>query len=117
MQYRPIYNPSAEGRTTLARHLTRFSCAMARHLDSPCPAPRINLALNPLKTCILVVTGILDGSESEVTPSVRKAVYVALTRSVRHQTIKCDGAGLEYVAELAAKGMRDIDRNVRLSAG
>ena len=115
--YRPIYNSSAKGRVALARHLTRLPCALTRHLDLPCPSSRTTLSLNLLKPCLFLVECILDGADNEVTPAVHRAIYVALARSVRHQTVRYGAAGLEHIKQLAARGMKNNDRNVRLNAG
>lgn len=64
-----------------------------------------------------VVACMLEGSAQEVTPSVRKAAYAALVRSVRHHTYGAPSGELDHVAQFAARGMKDSDRNVRLGAG
>lgn len=70
-----------------------------------------------MRTCIILVECLLEGDDKEVTPAVRKAAFVALARSVRHQTVIYDSTGLRHVAQLAVRAMKDLDRNVRISAG
>ncbi|KAI0092138.1 hypothetical protein BDY19DRAFT_928481 [Irpex rosettiformis] len=114
---KPLYNPSASSRTALARELLRLPCAMAHHPDSGCPMEPSKSVVNPLQPCLRLSPLLLEGPEGEATPLVRKAVYDALARSINHQTSAYGGGKLQHATQLAARGMKDADRSVRLSAG
>lgn len=114
---RPLYNPSPQSRVALANELRHLACALARHLHNSCPADPGKSAINAIPPCLRVSTLILDGPENEVTPPVRKAVYDALARSINHQSAAYGRGGLDRAAEFAARGLKDNDRSVRLSAG
>lgn len=73
--------------------------------------------VNALQPCLRVSMLLLDGPENEATPLVRKAVYDALARSINHQTSSYGGGKLEHVTQLASRGLKDVDRSVRLGAG
>ena len=114
---RHVYNPSAQARLDLLRDLATLPCALTKHFGEPCTICQPNITVDSARTCMTVVTSMLDGTPQEVTPSVRKAAYTALARSVRHHSYGPNSGELDYVAQLAVRGMKDSDRNVRLSAG
>ncbi|KAI0700624.1 hypothetical protein BC835DRAFT_1404834 [Cytidiella melzeri] len=114
---RPLYNPSAPSRLALTQELLRLPCALARHLGLSCPVEPGKFAVNAIHPSLLLSPLILEGPEEEVTAVVRKAVYDALARSINHQTAAYGGGKLEHAGQLAARGMKDNDRSVRLSAG
>lgn len=64
-----------------------------------------------------VVILLFDGPEEEVTAMVRKAIYTALVRTLRHHASGLGGGRLEHIAEMVGRGMKDKERSVRLSAG
>ncbi|TCD67266.1 serine/threonine-protein kinase M1 [Steccherinum ochraceum] len=114
---RPIYNPSAEARLALARHLADLPCALAHDSNVSCGAPGRALAISTIPVCLRVKTSILEGPKTEVTPTVRRVVFDAIGKSIRHHTMGFGGKRLEYAAEAIYMGMKDSDRGVRLSAG
>jgi YD repeat-containing protein len=63
-----------------------------------------------------VVARLLDGTKDEVTNVVRRQVYNALGRLVRHHTLGSDDE-LERATELISGSIIDKDRSVRISAG
>ncbi|KAH8096675.1 hypothetical protein BXZ70DRAFT_1032531, partial [Cristinia sonorae] len=114
---RPVYNPSATARLTLAKHLAELPCALFHDSDSSCVKPDRMLAVSTIPVCLRVSISLLEGSNTEVTPAVRRAVFDAIGRGTRHHTMGFGGRKFEHVAEIIYMGMRNTDRGVRLSAG
>ncbi|EKM59861.1 uncharacterized protein PHACADRAFT_181804 [Phanerochaete carnosa HHB-10118-sp] len=112
-----IYNPSASARLVLLQQLARLPCALTRHADAICHSTQTGLTVDSLRACMSVLGCAMDGTDREVTAAVRKAAYNALVRTLRHQPSTHTSAGLDHAADFALSGMKDADRNVRISAG
>lgn len=112
-----IYNPSATARLTLLQQLARLPCTLARHADTKCHSIPADITAPSLRACVAVLKCVTDGTEQEVTAAVRKAAYNALARALRHQPSTYTGSRLNYALSYTSKGMKDADRNVRISAG
>ena len=107
----------ADARVALAKQLARLPCAIARHLDSLCPANHLRIPLTVIPTGLRAAMVLLTGTNKEVTPAVHHAVYDALVRVVRHHS---SGFGIAITGpmfEVALKGVKGNDRSARLSAG
>ena len=74
--------------------------------------------IHSLDAYLEAASKLLDGSPEDVSPKVRKAVYVALAFFLTHFThsAECD-PGVNSALELVQKGLKDSDRSVRLAAG
>ena len=111
-----MHNSSTQ-RLAIARELDRLPCALARHLGQPCPSASRKFIVNSIEPCLAGCIALLEGPDLEVTPAVRTAVYEVLARSISHQTFACEGTQLDNAAQLAARGLKDRDRTVRINAG
>ncbi|GJE85010.1 serine/threonine-protein kinase [Phanerochaete sordida] len=112
-----IYNPSAPARLALLQQLVQLPCALTRHASARCFATTPTIGANTLRACLTVLGCALEGPEKEVTPHVRKAGYDALARTLRHQPSGYCSKRLMQAMDVMRKGMKDVDRNVRMSAG
>lgn len=85
--------------------------------ESECLCTDERPAIDTISTFLVVATLLLDGAEEEVTARVRKTVFHALSRALRHHSSGYGKKKFEHVVELIARGMKDKDRGVRLRAG
>lgn len=61
-----------------------------------------------------VIAHLLDGPEDEVTPDIRRKVYLALLPALVHHNASED---LEPIVSILLRGINDSDRSVRVNAG
>ena len=113
---RPLYNITAAGREALARELGRLPCTLVHKDISECYLSTNNPCLDTVGACMAVAIPLLDGTTDEVTPKVRKAVFVSLASALRHHTSGFGGK-LDPISEMIMRGMKDKDRSVRLGSG
>ena len=104
-------------RVALGQQLARLPCAIARHLDAPCPATASRVPVPLLPIGLLGVMMLLSGTEEQVTPAVEQVVYSALVRIIRHHSSGFGANVVEPAFQWAMRGMKSKDRNVRLRAG
>ncbi|KAH9948812.1 hypothetical protein B0H21DRAFT_777700 [Amylocystis lapponica] len=114
---RPLYNPAEKARQSLAQELGRLPCTIVHSAQPACHATSNRPGVSTLPVYMLVSVRILEGPAGEVTALVRKAVYDALCRTLRHHAAGFGGGRLEHIAEMIMRGLKDQDRSVRLSAG
>ncbi|KAI0938155.1 hypothetical protein AcV7_003428 [Taiwanofungus camphoratus] len=114
---RPIYNPSPKARESLAQQLGKLPCVIVHGESSECSAVGNRPGISTVSAYMSVVILLFDGPEEEVTAMVRKAIYTALVRTLRHHASGLGGGRLEHIAEMVGRGMKDKERSVRLSAG
>lgn len=79
-----------------------------------CTAQCANNAFLTVLPYLPVITHLLDGSEDQVTPDIRRRVYLALLPALLHHNAIED---LEPFVGILLRGMNDSDRSVRVSAG
>lgn len=68
-------------------------------------------------TYVVAVSRLLEGTENEVTPAVRREAFRALKHGIDHHATGVSLDGLDHVEKLLIQNLRDPDRSVRLSAG
>jgi hypothetical protein len=73
--------------------------------------------LTSVSACLVAANRLVNGSESEVSPPVRKRVYGALGRLIKHYPPNSDGEPLISAGDIAIHGMTDKDRTVRITSG
>ncbi|KZT71549.1 hypothetical protein DAEQUDRAFT_111495 [Daedalea quercina L-15889] len=113
---RPLYNITATGREALAHELGRLPCTLVHSDMSECQPSTSKPSLDTLGAYMAVAIPLLDGAVDEVTPKVRKAVFLSLASALRHHTSGFGGK-LDPISEMIMRGMKDKDRSVRLGAG
>jgi len=114
--YRPLSETSALARISLAEKLAEFPCLLSHFGSSDCLCKSETPAISTIPLGHSVVARLLDGAKDEVTSVVRRRVYNALGRLVRHHPLGSYD-GLENATEMIIHGIIDKDRSVRLSAG
>ncbi|KAI0797124.1 hypothetical protein C8Q75DRAFT_710778 [Abortiporus biennis] len=114
---RPIHDPSATSRIAIARNFSRLSCAIVHDGTDDCFSCIRKPAVATLPAGLRVAEQLLSGTTDEIKPLVRKAVYEALGRSIRHHTSGFAHGMLDYCADFVGRGLKDVDRSVRISAG
>ncbi|OCH94317.1 hypothetical protein OBBRIDRAFT_823598 [Obba rivulosa] len=113
--HRPLYNPNPEARSALAESFSGLLCILAHPGSTDCKPCSLPPGAPVIPAYTAIVNNVLDNS-SQVTAPVRKTMFKALTRVLRH-TSSFGGGILDRMAEQVSWGMKDPDRNVRLSAG
>lgn len=113
---RPVYNPSTKARLALVEDLRRFVCVCAHGMSQDCGEAESGLPIKSVSACMRVLESALDGPESEVTPAIRRAVYDALSKCIKHQRPGYNSK-LDHSGQFATRGLKDKDRTVRLRAG
>lgn len=103
-----------EARLSLVCKIGELPCLLARCDKTECTAQTTNNAFLTVLPYLPVVTRLLDGPEDEVTPDIRRKVYLALRPALVHHTALED---LEPIVGILLRGMNDSDRSVRVSAG
>ncbi|CCL98247.1 uncharacterized protein FIBRA_00241 [Fibroporia radiculosa] len=111
----PLYNPAAHARESLAQEVGRLSCVLAHPGDDDCSLALHRLPVDTLPVFVLVTRLLLEGPDNEVTAKVYKAVFRALSRTLRH--LKHDVTRLDYIRDSIGRHMKNKDRSIRLSAG
>ena len=111
---RPSSQLTPEARLSLVCNIGQLPCLLAQCDKTECTAHSTNNAFLTVLPYLPVITQILDGSEDEVTPDIRRRVYLALLPALVHHNATED---LEPIVGIVLRGMNDSDRSVRVSAG
>ncbi|KAJ6486408.1 hypothetical protein C8R47DRAFT_1216527 [Mycena vitilis] len=111
---RQLVDDDAQSRIALLDQIAKFGCAVSG-CDHPQHSKRLNLTTLPAG--LSVVARFLDGPEGEVSPGVRRRAYTVLGNALKHHTISPEREGLEHASYTILRGIVDLDRSVRLSAG
>ncbi|KAF8165694.1 hypothetical protein B0H34DRAFT_690087 [Crassisporium funariophilum] len=101
-------------RLAIADKLANLPCLLAQCDSTDCTTQIANNAFLTVQCYLPVITCLLDGQEDEVTPQVRRKVHHAITSMFRHRDWTED---LEPMISIVFRGMNDMDRSVRISAG
>jgi serine/threonine-protein kinase ATR len=103
-----------EARHSLVCNIAQLPCLLAQCDKTDCTTPSTNNAFLTVLPYLPVVTHLLDGTEDEVTPDIRRRVYLALLPALLHHNATED---LEPIVNILQRGLNDSDRSVRVSAG
>lgn len=103
-----------EARLSLVCKIAQLPCLLAQCDKSDCTTQFTNNAFLTVLPYLPVITHLLDGPEDEVTPDIRRRVYLALLPALLHQNATED---LEPIVSILQRGVNDTDRSVRVSAG
>lgn len=114
---RPLSDSTSVARVRLTKELANLPCVIFHNSSSTCEHPIRKPAVSTIPVCLRVGSCLLDGTENEVTAEVRRLVYEALRRSIRHHTTGFGGRRVNHASEFISRGLKDQDRSVRLSAG
>ncbi|KAL6309800.1 hypothetical protein BKA93DRAFT_723405 [Sparassis latifolia] len=114
---RPLYNPAAKARRSLAQNFAKLSSTL-RHAGVPSSSWSVDRPeISTVSVYMPVATLLLEGSGEDVTAVVRKSVYDALAQTLRYHTHAVDVSDFEHTTDMIVRGMKDGDRSVRLGAG
>lgn len=103
-----------EARLSLVCKIAQLPCLLAQCDTSECTAQSMNNAFLTVLPYLPVITHLLDGPEDEVTPDIRRKVYLALLPALVHHNGLED---LEPIVSILLRGINDSDRSVRVTAG
>ena len=103
-----------EARLSLICKIAQLPCLLAQCDGTDCTTQSTNNAFLTVLPYVPVITHLLDGPEDEVTPDIRRRVYRALLPVLLHHNATED---LEPIVNILQRGMNDLDRSVRVSAG
>jgi serine/threonine-protein kinase ATR len=113
-KYRDLRTSTASSRKELAKELAKLVCLFAHSNSLNCTSTS-KLSTPFLAVYLAILPRLLDGTQEEITHDVRRAVYDAVARVVKHSRSSHDG--LDSVTVLITRGIRDQDRDIRLRAG
>ncbi|KAJ7130974.1 hypothetical protein C8R46DRAFT_1327841 [Mycena filopes] len=114
---RPLMDSDAPARVALADKVTTLSCLLSGCQTTDRPNHSKRLKLCTLSAGLAVTARLLDGPESEVSPSVRRRAYTLLGTALAHHTITPERTGLAHASTTILRGLVDLDRSVRVGAG
>ena len=103
-----------EARLSLICKIAQLPCLLAQCDKTDCTTQSTNNAFLTVLPYLPVITHLLDGPEEEVTPDIRRRVYLALLPVLLHHDATED---LEPIVNILQRGVNDSDRSVRVSAG
>jgi serine/threonine-protein kinase ATR len=103
-----------EARLSLICKIAQLPCLLAQCDKTDCTTQSTNNAFLTVLPYLPVITHLLDGPEDEVTPDIRRRVYLALLPILLHHNATED---LEPIVNILQRGVNDSDRSVRVSAG
>lgn len=103
-----------EARLSLISKIAQLPCLLAQCDKTDCTTQFTNNAFLTVLPYLPVITHLLDGPEDEVTPDIRRSVYLALLPVLLHHNARED---LEPIVNILQRGVNDSDRSVRVSAG
>ena len=112
--YRTSSHLTPEARLSLVSKIVQLPCLLAQCDKTECAAQFTNNAFLTVLPYLPVVTHLLDGPENEVTPDIRRRVYLALLPALIHHNAIED---LDPIVTILLRGMNDSDRSVRVNAG
>jgi serine/threonine-protein kinase ATR len=111
---RPLRSSASEYRLEFLDRLSELPCVLAQCDKSDCFSQTNNNKYMMISPYVRVFMALLNGPNDEVTPQVRMKTYLTLVFALAHH----DGVDdAENILELIFRGLADIDRSVRLSAG
>ena len=103
-----------EARLTLVCKIAQLPCLLAQCDQTDCTKQSTNNAFLTVLPYLPVITHLLDGPEDEVTPDIRRRVYLALLPALLHHNATEE---LEPIVNILQRGVNDSDRSVRVNAG
>ena len=103
-----------EARLSLIGKIAQLPCLLAQCDNTDCTTQSTNNAFLMVLPYLPVITHLLDGPEDEVTPDIRRRVYLAMLPVLLHHNATED---LEPIVNILQRGVNDSDRSVRVSAG
>lgn len=114
LSFRTSSQLTPEARLSLVCKIAQLPCLLAQCDKTECIAQSTNNAFLTVLPYLPVITHLLDGPEDEVTPDIRRRVYLALLPVLVHHNATED---LEPIVNILLRGMNDSDRSVRINAG
>ena len=91
-------------------------CLLFHRGETPCT--RSTLRDRPfLPVYLAIVDQLLQGTDAQVTSTVRKASHDVIAAILRHQPAEGEDIDLDNVASLLCQTMSDKERSMRLTAG
>ena len=103
-----------EARSSLICKIGQLPCLLAQCDKTDCTTQFTNNTFLTVLPYLPVITHLLDGPEHEVTPDIRRRVYLGLLPVLLHHNATED---LEPIVNILLRGVNDSDRSVRVSAG
>jgi serine/threonine-protein kinase ATR len=102
-------------RVNLAQNLAKLPCLLTQCDGADCQSRRSS---NVLFAQIYqpIIASLLDGTNDEVTPTVRRQSFQALRRALDHHAVTISLDGLDDAGKLLLQYVKDPDRSARLSA-
>ncbi|KAF9450926.1 hypothetical protein P691DRAFT_724995 [Macrolepiota fuliginosa MF-IS2] len=114
---RPLHDFPEGVRLNLAENMSRFPCLVTHCDGRDCKTHRDKSSILFAPAYITVVCRLLDGTDSEITPGVRREAFRALKRGIDHHAASISLDGLDQIGKFLIQSLRDADRSARLAAG
>ena len=111
---RPSPQLTTEKRLSLICQIAQLPCLLVQCDKTDCTTQSTNNAFLTVLPYLPVINHLLVGPEDEVTPDIRRRVYLALLPVLLHHNATED---LEPIVNILQRGVNDSDRSVRVSAG
>lgn len=111
---RTSFQLTPEARISLICKIAQLPCLLAQCDKTDCTTQSTNNSFLTVLPFLPVITHLLDGPEVEVTPDIRRRVYLALLPVLIHHNATED---LEPIVNVLQRGVNDLNRSVRVSAG
>jgi serine/threonine-protein kinase ATR len=111
---RPLCSTASEYRLGFLGRLSELPCVLAQCDKSDCFSQTNNNKYLTISPYVRAFMALLNGPNDVVTPQVRMKTYLTLVFVLAHH----DGVdNAENILQLIFRGLADMDRSVRLSAG
>ncbi|KAG6891314.1 hypothetical protein C0992_009195 [Termitomyces sp. T32_za158] len=114
---RPLLHTDSPVRVSFAKNLATLACLLCRCDSSQCSVSVDVQSLPMLSFALDGIMHLLNGPDAQVTSELRRLAFAALTRVVRHNSIKEDRDTIDGTVDFIFRGLTDRERSVRLGAG
>ncbi|KAF8961112.1 hypothetical protein BDZ97DRAFT_1664899 [Flammula alnicola] len=101
-------------RLALIDKLASMPCLLAQCNATDCLSQNANNNFLTVSPYTPVISSLLEGPQEEVTPDIRRKIYHAFCSILKHHNGK---EILDSSIDIVFRGMGDVDRSVRVSAG
>ena len=110
----PVEKSDEASRLELAARLAKLPCLLTLCSSEDCSKFRKSDEFSMVHLYLPAMEALLQGTNDEVTPAVRRGVHKALRPILRHRNEADPG---QQVLDLIFRGLSDKDRSTRLQAG